>query len=471
MAVPVLRDDGFDVSDPTDWLETPLSSLMQVEQSLRCHVCKDFFNSPMITSCSHTFCSLCIRRALSTDGKCPLCRATDQESKLRGNWAIREATEAFIASRKVMLDLARQPAASAATPPKRKASAAAAGGESANKRTRMSTRSSSTRSAANAVVSMQEESSEPDMEEVDESIHGKFLVRSASAYVGSLERWRLIFAIDDGLSECPICLWRMKAEKVDRHLDTDCPGEPKPQPKPSTSAKFGLTSTRSAGTTTPAQYERLPSTNYSLLNETKLRKKLGEIGIPAWGTKLLMEKRHKEWVMIWNANCDSARPRTKRELLQDLDTWERTQGGHASLSSSSVYQGAQVKDKDFDGASWSTKHNDSFNDLIAQARRSNKKIGEKSQHLSSSTGEAKEAEAKEAEASNMDGIGTEKGSVAMGSSGAQEPMQTPAQSATPIDLTSPLKLDQNRREGLLLSSEEHGNVDTVVNSALAGAHI
>lgn len=465
MAVPVLRDDGFDVSDPTDWLGTPLSSLMQVEQSLRCHVCKDFFNSPMITSCSHTFCSLCIRRALSTDGKCPLCRATDQESKLRGNWAIREAAEAFIASRKAMLDLARQPAAPAATPTKRKASAAAAGGESANKRTRMSTRSSRTRSAANTAVNMLEESSEPDVEEVDEYIPGKFLVRSASANAGRLSRQRrLTYATDDGLSECPICLWRMKAEKVDRHLDTDCPGEPRPQPEPSKSTKFGLSTTRSTGGTTPAQYERLPSTNYSLLNETKLRKKLGEIGIPAWGAKLLMEKRHKEWVMIWNANCDSARPRTKRELLQDLDTWERTQGGHASISSSSVYQGAQVKDKDFDGAGWSTKHNDSFNDLIAQARRSNKKIAEKSQQLSSATGEAKEAET-----SDINDSGTEQGPVAMGTSGAQEPMQTPVKSATPMDLTTPVKLDENRREGLLLSGEEHGNVDAVVSSALAGA--
>lgn len=467
MAVPVLRDDGFDVSDPTDWLGTPLSSLMQVEQSLRCHVCKDFFNSPMITSCSHTFCSLCIRRALSTDGKCPLCRATDQESKLRGNWAIREATEAFMASRKAMLDLARQPAAPAATPPKRKASAAAAGGESANKRTRRSTRSSSMRSAANTTTSTQEESSEPDLEEVDEYIPGKCPVRPASALVGSLEqRRRLMFTTDDGLSECPICLWRMKAEKVDRHLDTDCPGEPKPQPNPSKPAKFGLTSTRSNGTTPAARYERLPSTNYSLLNETKLRKKLGEIGIPAWGPKLLMEKRHKEWVMIWNANCDSARPRTKRELLQDLDTWERTQGGHASISSSSVYQGAQVKDKDFDGAGWSTKHNDSFNDLIAQARRSNKKTVEKSQHPNSSTG----GEAKEAETSKMNGIATEQDPSAVGTLAAQQPAQTPIKSATSIDLTLPVDIDENRREGILLSNEEHGNVDTVVSSAVAGAH-
>lgn len=157
------KDDGYDVSDPTDWNGTPLSSLMEVEQSLRCHVCKDFFNSPMITSCAHTFCSLCIRRALNTDGKCPLCRTMDQESKLRGNYAIREACDAFVKARPAMLELARQPAVSTATPPKRKADEAPVGGGPARKRTRMSTRSSSTRAAV-----IREESVESVEEVVDD---------------------------------------------------------------------------------------------------------------------------------------------------------------------------------------------------------------------------------------------------------------------------------------------------------------
>lgn len=135
------------------------------------------------------------------------------------------------------------------------------------------------------------------------------------------------------------------------------------------------------------------------------------------------------------------------------------------MSSSSVYQGAQVKDKDFDGAGWSTKHNDSFNDLIAQARRSNKKIAEKAQQPSSSTGESKEAETP-----TINGLVTEQNPSAMETGAVQQPAQTPIKSATPIDLTSPVKLDENRREGFLLSSEEHGNVDAVVSSALAGAH-
>lgn len=186
---PITKDDAYEVSDPTDWLGTPLSSLMQVEQSLRCHVCKDFFNSPVITSCSHTFCSLCIRRALNTDGKCPLCRATDQESKLRGNWAIREAVDTFAASRGAMLDLAHQPpAVRAARPtasPKRKACEEPMDDESATKKAREDTmvdrratrsasssvKSSGLTRAANVATRIQEVD-EADGEEADESVPG-----------------------------------------------------------------------------------------------------------------------------------------------------------------------------------------------------------------------------------------------------------------------------------------------------------
>lgn len=101
-------DPSFDIPDSTDWLDTPLSLVAPLESSLRCQVCKDFFDNPVITSCSHTFCSLCIRRCLSSEGKCPVCRCSDQETKLRRNWAVQELVEAFNNARPGVLDLARK---------------------------------------------------------------------------------------------------------------------------------------------------------------------------------------------------------------------------------------------------------------------------------------------------------------------------------------------------------------------------
>ena len=69
---------------------------------------------------------------------------------------------------------------------------------------------------------------------------------------------------------------------------------------------------------------------------------------------------------MWNANCDSDRPRSKRELLQDLDTWERTQGGKASSAHGTV---SAVMRKDFDGTGWANKNKEEFSRLIADAKR------------------------------------------------------------------------------------------------------
>lgn len=110
---------GDDVSDPTDWLTTPLTAVAAVEAALRCKVCKDFFKTPMTTTCLHTFCSVCIRRAIVSDGRCPLCRASEQELKLRKNWSLEEAVEAFVSARPAMLELARQPRGAPRSPKRR----------------------------------------------------------------------------------------------------------------------------------------------------------------------------------------------------------------------------------------------------------------------------------------------------------------------------------------------------------------
>jgi E3 ubiquitin-protein ligase RAD18 len=102
----ISNDDAFEVSDPTDWIETPLPKLSEVDSALRCQVCKDFYATPMTTSCSHTFCSLCIRRSLNNDGKCPACRTPDQELKLRFNGALEDVVEAFKRARPQVLDFA-----------------------------------------------------------------------------------------------------------------------------------------------------------------------------------------------------------------------------------------------------------------------------------------------------------------------------------------------------------------------------
>lgn len=125
----------------------------------------------------------------------------------------------------------------------------------------------------------------------------------------------------------------------------------------------------SIGSNPAGRLERLPHLNYSMFKENALRKKLGDIGISTTGTRQLLERRHTEWITLWNANCDSKSPRKKSELKQELEMWERTQGGRAPSSNGALNSGSQLLNKDFDGAAWSSKHDSSFQQLIANARR------------------------------------------------------------------------------------------------------
>ena len=123
-----------------------------------------------------------------------------------------------------------------------------------------------------------------------------------------------------------------------------------------------------AGAASP-RLEQLPQLNYPILKDTALRKKMSELGIPNSGARALLIRRHTEWVNLWNANCDSFRPRRKGDLLKELELWERTQGGYASNSLNPMSGGNTVMRKDFDGLSWAANHEENFRALIAQALR------------------------------------------------------------------------------------------------------
>ncbi|KAF2708758.1 RING/U-box [Pleomassaria siparia CBS 279.74] len=97
----------FEISDSTDWHTTSLPKFEPLEAALRCEVCKEFYDNPVITSCSHTFCSRCIRRCISTDGKCPTCKAASQADKLLPNFAVCEIVSRFQDARPKALELAR----------------------------------------------------------------------------------------------------------------------------------------------------------------------------------------------------------------------------------------------------------------------------------------------------------------------------------------------------------------------------
>ncbi|MCJ1469349.1 E3 ubiquitin-protein ligase rad18 [Pseudocyphellaria aurata] len=183
---------------------------------------------------------------------------------------------------------------------------------------------------------------------------------------------------EDGLIPCPICNQRMKEEDVFAHLDVHNEPDFTPGTKPSISSMRISTdgSTRTQSSRPP---DRLPQLSYSLLKDVALRKKLTDLGIPSGGSRALMIRRHTEWVNMVNANSDSARPRSKSELLHELRVWDKSQGRQIPNAPEDAMGASSVMRKDFDGTAWATSHDDDFQRLISKARQ---KVADKSAHKS-----------------------------------------------------------------------------------------
>ncbi|GBF60910.1 postreplication repair E3 ubiquitin-protein ligase [Trichophyton mentagrophytes] len=354
-------DRNFDIPDSTDWTATPLPDVAHFESALRCQICKDFFDNPVITSCCHTFCSLCIRRCLSSEGKCPVCRSSDQELKLRRNWAVGSLVESFKTARPSMLALVRNNAVhttvvsrpgsedAVESPATKRRKIDHTGGDTA---TGLET-SRRTRSQGRRLVNNTKSEDEP-----------VIIPDSADEEDGEFKEDEE-YQPDDGLVACPVCMRRMKNEAVFSHLD-NCTGTPEKGGGSKSNGIIGLQGLRSSPST-PKTLSRLPTINYAIFKDNTLRKKLKELGIPDWGPKPILQKRHTEWMNLWNANCDAINPKSKRDLLRDLDVWERTQGGLAASQASSRANSAIMK-KDFDVTAWSQSHDDDYRKLIAEAR-------------------------------------------------------------------------------------------------------
>ncbi|KAL8944603.1 MAG: hypothetical protein Q9211_000528 [Gyalolechia sp. 1 TL-2023] len=324
----------LDIADPSDWLRSAVPKLAPVEGALRCQVCKDFFDTPMITSCSHTFCSLCIRRCLTNDGKCPACRAPDQELRLRRNWAVQEIVDTFQVARPSLTSLAICHVDEIQAKKPR------------GKRKLDDTDFEDNDSECKVVVGRRKTRSQNQRQAQSPN------VPSSQTTEDDIRPESHIVDQEDGLAACPICGQRMKEEAVFLHLDTHNEPTKRKRSEPARhrrSSSVEITGGSRAKSKAP---ERLPQINYSLMKDNALRKKLSDLGIPNTGPRTLLIRRHAEWVNIVNANADSSRPKSKREMLRELDIWDRR----------------SIMGKDFDGAAWSVNHQMDFQDLVSKAR-------------------------------------------------------------------------------------------------------
>ncbi|KAJ1723801.1 E3 ubiquitin-protein ligase rad18 [Coemansia erecta] len=386
-------DSYYDLEDPSDW-PAALPHLRELDQLFRCPVCKEYLDAPMVvTNCGHTFCSLCVRRCLTQETKCPSCRAPTTESELHPNRLVESLLREFRRGRPQLLSTIKAASKSQSVVGRKRPRVS---GNTADRDESISAETSKKYSAHVDLTASDIENIDglSDMEmDGDASRHesasaddtdSDFVPETGSRRVtkrspGKPPQRKVTTAS----VACPNCEQDVRQARINWHLDRCLAGlsTDDPSPVPTTSA----TSTQSAApatststvTTTKLQLPVLSSNKfslprptklaYSLLSEAKLRRTLRDLGIPSKGDKHQMQMRHVEWVNMYMANADSVSPVSHRVLLKRLSAWED------ALSRQSDTPKAQILSTPGDVAEHASKYADAFAELVTQAGSNRKK--------------------------------------------------------------------------------------------------
>ncbi|KAI8975623.1 hypothetical protein BDF20DRAFT_914515 [Mycotypha africana] len=344
--------EGFD--DPSDFV---YKELQTIDEHVRCPICKEIFTDiMMLSTCSHSFCALCIRRCLSAEQVCPKCRKPSFESNLIHNYDLDNVVRSWRASRTLILQLQRRNEelhSQSTNFSQEKSSQLVNTGSSSQKyqltpmmiddddstdyvpsqeskrlsssmgvNSRRSTRLSNRPSLSQLSKQQQQplEVSSVQAERQQLTAAGTLQVsRQDSSKMNSDNTTSGMSKADSKLTsssmvECPICLQQMRYVVLDKHIDK-CNGEP-----PS-----GLVATSSKPTKKPVYLGKKPVKQvYAMLNDRQLTELLRSFNLPDHGDRSTKIWRHKEYISLYNANVDSSTPVSAQVLIQRLIEMERS---------------------------------------------------------------------------------------------------------------------------------------------------
>lgn len=112
------------------------------------------------------------------------------------------------------------------------------------------------------------------------------------------------------LPSCPICQCRVSSRLLESHANR-C---------------LDRSASKNAVLDSPVKGTRftkpLPKVAYHVVKDKQLKKLLSDNNLSIGGTRKERIKRHKEFVMRFNANLDSSSPRPASEIQREMRTWD-----------------------------------------------------------------------------------------------------------------------------------------------------
>lgn len=370
--------------------------LHELEGLCKCGICQETFNTPVLTQCSHSFCSLCIRKWLTTKAVCPACSSETHESSLRKNTVLENIIEALERVKKN-----RKGVVAARSPQKPNARAPSQGPSNSNVNSSNKLNQNLHPSVPISAIS------DSDTDDSDafiktrpstSKISPKTNVRS-NVPKETPPRTPCIkpqtTALNQSLTPkvgaspavvkvaCPVCSVEMPQRVINEHLDKCLSGG---TTRSSVATKVAATPTP-VSAPSPKVAQRAPDNSsnlplepikkmvYNLMPDAQLRKELKKYGLPTQGDRKCLAGRMQRYVVLHNAECDATNPRTLEELRKYFEKEERALSGPSNTTKfSSMFKTKQPDEDEFDKArkEYIRQNNSSFQNLIEQCRNRNK---------------------------------------------------------------------------------------------------
>ncbi|ORY55314.1 hypothetical protein BCR35DRAFT_355756, partial [Leucosporidium creatinivorum] len=365
--------NDLQLDEPQDFTHPALSLL---DSALRCPLCYEVLKAPVIiTSCSHSFCSLCIRESMTIKKECPVDHTAADEGRIRPNKSLDEVISAWHTARSALLTLQSFSTAAALANDAPQPSSSELRSSTADptlqddqaEASRLNGYATRSRGAQNGsakdkgkVKPVEVEDDSSDIEIVEER-PSRSTSASAMAAKGKTKGKGKGKASTEDPSDpniivlCPMCQGSFRNLDLNLHLDK-CDGTKPPTTRVGgTKDAWGklLSSTGTSSTSSSASKEKgagsspqfdttkpLPLASYSGLKVSALKKKLEDLSLPTTPPPSLttpdskiafLRRRHQQWTTLWNANADvdpkNPAHQSHKELVKELLKWEEKMDG------------------------------------------------------------------------------------------------------------------------------------------------
>ncbi|KAF8479122.1 hypothetical protein DFH94DRAFT_40849 [Russula ochroleuca] len=319
--------DSTDVQDPTDFPPSSTApGLRALDSALRCNICQELYEAPVVLTCGHCFCSLCARNQISVKPACPSCWKEAAISSFRINPAMEEAVTAWKDARRFVLGMVNEAL---------KAQATASESLRPSKRRKPNSHSVG---VISSFASPQRKSGRSDTPSTPKER------RNLDVGTSDDDIEQDVFSGSEPLAsnsniECPVCAKSVPMARINDHLDSNCKHYLS-SGKTASSSKSGqkdawsklLDGKKSGKEKEKADAEPdtpLPKASYTVLKDRQIRDLLAAHDLSTVGDRAQLIARHERWVALYNANLDRSPALRKRsaELRVELRRWEEDRRG------------------------------------------------------------------------------------------------------------------------------------------------